>query len=270
MHIRQFTNFEFGKRLPREFGGERMYVTARSDARVLKPGWDGCAYDLQLVARHIVKPDMCVWDVGANLGIMSVLSAYRVGSCGAVYALEADPAYADRIFRSSQRLSNAYQPVNVLCAAIANRDGILDFAIAKQGHARNKLLGLADENFEVEARKMVPTIRGDDLLETWRAPDFIKVDVEGAELEALNGSTEILRSVRPIFYIEVSPENQQAVSRLFHDYDYDIFHLQGDGTERPVDECTFYTVARPRAASGVRSASGNPGLEVVQDIALAV
>ncbi|UCD67711.1 MAG: FkbM family methyltransferase [Betaproteobacteria bacterium] len=246
MNIRRFTNFEFSKRLPREFGGERMYVTARSDARVLRRGWDGCAYDLQLVARHIIQPGMCVWDVGANLGIMSVLAAFRVGSGGAVYALEADPAYADRIFRSSQRLSSTYQPVNVLCAAIADGDGILEFAIAKQGHARNKLFGLAGEGFEVEARKMVPSIRGDELLDAWRVPDFIKMDVEGAELQALQGSRNILRSARPIFYIEVSPENQKAVSELFHDYDYDIFHLQGDGTERPEQECTFYTVARPR------------------------
>ena len=170
MHIRQLSNFEFKKRLTGEFGGERIYVTARSDVRVLKPGWAGCAYDLQLVARHIVKPEMCVWDIGANLGIMSVLAAYRVGSRGAVYALEADPAYADRIFRSSQRLSNAYQPVNVLCAAITNRKGILEFAVAKKGHARNKLLGPGDESFEVEALKMVASIRGDELLETWRTP----------------------------------------------------------------------------------------------------
>ena len=246
MHIRQFTDFEFRKRLPRECGGERMYVTARSDARVLRPGWSGCAYDLQLVARHIIEPGMCVWDIGANLGILSMLAAHRVGEGGAVYALEADPAYADRIFRSSQRLSSAYQPVSVLCAAIADSAGILDFAVSRRGHARNRLLDLADETFEVEARKMVPALRGDDLLAFWRAPDFIKMDVEGAELAALQGSRRILESVRPIFYIEVSPENQDTVSGLFRDHDYQIFHLQGDGSERPVETCTFYTVARPR------------------------
>jgi FkbM family methyltransferase len=246
MNFRNLVNFDFSKRLPREFGGERVYVTARSDIRVLKPGWNACAYDLQLVVRHIVRPGMCVWDIGANLGILSVFAAYRVGSQGAVYALEADPVYADRIFRSSRRLSTAYQPISVLCAAIADHAGVLEFGVAKQGHARNKLLHLADEDFELESRKMVPTLRGDDLLEHWRAPDFVKMDVEGAELAALQGSTKLLQTARPIFYIEVSPENQSAVTDLFRSCDYDIFHLQGDATERPVEECTFYTVARPR------------------------
>jgi FkbM family methyltransferase len=246
MNYRRLIDFEFAKRLPKEFGGERMYVTARADARVLKPGWKGCAYDLQLVVRRIVQPGMCVWDIGANLGILSVFAAYRVGPQGAVYALEADPGYAHLVFRSSRRLSQAYQPVNVLCAAIANRSGILEFAVAQKGHARNKLLELADESFEVEAKKMVPAFRGDDLLEVWRPPDFVKMDVEGAELSALQGSTRLLQNARPVFYVEVSPTNQVEVTELFRSFDYDIFHLQGDSTERQVDECTFYTIARPR------------------------
>lgn len=246
MNYRQLINFEFSKRLPKEFGGERMYVTARSDARVLKPGWKGCAYDLQLVVRHIVQLGMCVWDIGANLGILSTFAAYRVGPRGAVYALEADPGYAHLIFRSSHRLSRAYQPIHVLCAAIADRAGVLEFAVARQGHARNKLLALVDEDFEVEAKKMVTALRGDDLLEFWRPPEFVKMDVEGAELSALRGSTTLLQTARPVFYIEVSPTNQVEVSELFRSFDYDIFHLQGDGSERQVEKCTFYTVARPQ------------------------
>jgi hypothetical protein len=79
---------------------------------------------------------------------------------------------------------------------------VLEFAVVKQGHARNKLLQTA-------------------------------------------------RSIsRSIFYIEVSPENQVAVTDLFRSCDYDIFHLQGDASEQRVQECTFYTVARPRDAAG--------------------
>jgi hypothetical protein len=75
---------------------------------------------------------------------------------------------------------------------------VLEFAVVKQGHARNKLL----------------------------------------------------QTARSIFYIEVSPENQVAVTDLFRSCDYDIFHLQGDASEQRVQECTFYTVARPRDAAG--------------------
>ena len=245
MNIRQLLDFRFAKRLPAEFGGERMFVNGRADIRVFKPGWRGCAHDLQLVGRNIVKPGMCVWDIGANLGIMSIFAASKVGSGGAVYALEADPYYAHQIFSTSRKLSNAYQPINVLCAAIADRTGVLDFGVSKRGHARNRLIDYADDSFQVEARKMVPALKGDELLETWRAPDFIKMDVEGAELDVLGGCDSLLSTVRPIFYIEVSPENQESVSNLFRRYNYSIFHLLGDGSERPVDTCSFYTIARP-------------------------
>ena len=222
-----------------------MYVNGRADIRVLKPGWRGCAHDLQLVGRNIVSQGMCVWDIGANLGIMSVFAASKVGNSGAVYALEADPYYATQIYSTSRRLSDAYQPINVLCAAIADRTGVLDFGVSKRGHARNRLIDYADDSFQVEARKMVPALKGDELLDAWRAPDFIKMDVEGAELDVLRGCDGLLSTIRPIFYIEVSPENQQCVSSLFRRYDYAIFHLRGDGSETPTDSCSFYTIARP-------------------------
>ena len=245
MNIRQLLDFRFSKRLPAEFGGERMFVNGRADIRVFRPGWRGCAHDLTLVGRNIVRQGMCVWDIGANLGIMSVFAASKVGNRGAVYALEADPYYANQIFSSSEKLSDAYQPINVLCAAIADRTGVLDFGVARRGHARNRLIDYADDSFQVEARKMVPALKGDELLEAWRAPDFIKMDVEGAELDVLGGCDTLLAKIRPVFYIEVSPENQQSVSKLFRRYDYAIFYLCGDGSETPVDTCSFYTIARP-------------------------
>ena len=189
---------------------------------------------------------MCVWDIGANLGIMSTFAASKVGSSGAVYALEADPYYAHQIFSTSRKLSNAYQPINVLCAAIADRTGVLDFGVSSRGHARNRLIDYADDSFQVEARKMVPAVTGDELLKAWRSPDFIKMDVEGAELDALRGCDTVLADCRPIFYIEVAPENQQSVTQLFRQYDYEIFHLRGDGSETPIDTCCFYTIARPK------------------------
>jgi FkbM family methyltransferase len=245
MRIQDFLNFEFSKRLPRDFGGERIYVTGRADSRVLKPGWSGAAFDLQLVARKYFKPGMVVWDIGANQGILSFLAASKVGKSGAVYALEADPHYADLIFHSSQRLSDAYCRVSILCAAMADKASLLDFGVSAQGHSRNKLLDFENGAFDLAWTKTVVSVRGDDLLDHWRAPDFIKIDIEGAELAALGARDRILTGPRPVFYVEVCDENKKTVAELFRSYDYEIFHLRGDGAEDPIEDCVFYTIARP-------------------------
>ena len=94
---------------------------------------------------------------------------------------------------------------------------------------------------------MVPSFSGDTLLNWWKEPQVVKIDVEGAELAVLKGCDKLLRYVRPVFYIEVSKDNEEFAASIFHSYDYDIFHLSGDGTEQPIETCSFYTIARPRA-----------------------
>lgn len=143
----------------------------------------------------------------------------------------------------------------MLCAAIAESRGILEFGVAEKGHARSRLLGLSDDRgFGLAAVKQVVSVSGDDLLEHWKAPDFVKMDVEGAELLALRGSRSLLGEVRPVFYLEVSAANRQAVSDLLRDYGYALFHLEGDGSEAPVDVCSFYTIARPQERPGATPA----------------
>lgn len=247
MPLRDLLSFQFRKKLPAEFGNGRVLVTGRSDARVLKPGWTACALDLMLVVRNIVEKDMCVWDIGSNLGILSAMAASKVGPTGSVFALEADPEYARMINLTASGLPGSYAPITVLCAAIADKRGVMTFGVADKGHARSKLLGISDDDsFSVASKKQVVTVSGDDLLEYWAAPAFVKMDVEGAELLALKGSQRLLAEVRPILYLEVSPHNAAAVSDLLKSHNYDILHLNGDGSEKPVDECTFYTIARPK------------------------
>ena len=219
-------------------------VSPRADMRILKSGWRGVAYDLTLVARNYVKPGMVIWDIGANQGIFSFLSAYKTGGQGAVYALEADPHYADQIFRSHQRVSKRYCPIEVMCAAIGQTSGFARLQVSKRGHARNHLV--SSEHIQTEKDlKCVPVLAGDFLLDFWRAPDIIKLDVEGYEVFALSGMSRILSEIRPIIYVEVTEENSPAATRIFSDHGYSINHLKGDGHLAPVDKCTFFTMAMP-------------------------
>lgn len=138
MNISKILNIEFKKTLPKDFGSARIIVTGRADRRVLKPGWNGAAYDLQLVARKLIEPGMTVWDIGANQGLFAFMAAFKAGPTGHVYALEADPHYADLIHRSSRNLSDAYAPVDILSAAISDQNSVLRFSTSRSGHARNK------------------------------------------------------------------------------------------------------------------------------------
>ncbi len=67
--------------------------------------------DLQAAIAELVKPGMRVYDVGANIGYISLLLARRVGETGHVYAFEALPANLERL-RLNLELSGLAQTRN--------------------------------------------------------------------------------------------------------------------------------------------------------------
>ena len=239
--------FVFRKCLPRDLGGEKIYVSSRADIRLLAPGLQRSAGDLFRVVRNYVSADSVVWDIGSNLGILSFCSAAKVGPNGKVYSLEADPRYADIQSRTLRKLSSNTGKVTILCAAVANRFGILDLVIPKKGHARNHL-SIVEGNSagDADMTKQVVTLTLDSLLEHWSPPNFIKIDVEGAELLAIEGAKKLFSEVRPVGYIECSPANSRPLTDFFADLNYDLYTLDPTGAEIPTDTFAFNTIVKPR------------------------
>jgi FkbM family methyltransferase len=238
--------FTFRKRLPAEFGAARLHVTTRSDVRLLAPGFSRTATDLFQVARAHIKAGDCVWDIGSNVGIFSVCAAWKAGPRGKVFALEADPCYADLLYRSARSLSERYASVTTLCAAVADRFSILELAIPRRGHSRNHLRivsGMDDQ--ETEAVKQVVSVTCDFLLARWPRPDFVKIDIEGAELLFLAGAGQMLSTARPGLYLEVSPANCDEITDLLLSHRYVLSRVAADGTATRVNRCEFNTLAQP-------------------------
>ena len=246
--IRRFSkNLVIAKKLPKEFGSATLYVTPRSDMRLIFPGYERSASDLMHVVNKYVQTGNCVWDIGSNLGIFSVCAAFKAGSTGKVFALEADPRYAAMQSRTYDGLNSNYSKSNVLCAAVADKLGILEFAVAKKGHTRSHLADVErGSQVEAEAYRQVMTVTLDYLLNYWKAPDLIKIDVEGAEHLALSGAKNILNEIRPIIYIEVSHPNIIQIDRMFEEAEYDIFKLENDGSIMPTQNSGMFTVAIPK------------------------
>lgn len=247
----------YRKRLPKDFGRQRIHVTTRSDIRLLMPGLQRSAGDLFIVVRKYVNPGSIVWDIGSNLGILTFSSAMQVGTKGEVYSLEADPRYADLQSRTLRELSDSAGKVSILCAAIADRAGILDLVIPKKGHARNHLNVVGGNSAgDADMTKQVVTLTLDWLLDHWNRPDFIKIDVEGAEALAIEGGKRLFADIRPIGYIECAPENIEFMTEYFTNIDYDLFTLDTNGEERQATRFAFNTIVKPRTREQVSAGNG--------------
>jgi FkbM family methyltransferase len=232
----------FKKRLPSEFGSLAVWVTPAADMRVLYPGFDRCARDLQLVSSILVKPGHVVWDIGSNLGIFSVCAAAKAGPEGQVFSVEADPEYAALQHRTFMQLPKDAAPCSVLSAAIADRVSILDFGVHERGSARSGLVETATA--APASRKPVMAVTLDFLLNHWPAPNVVKIDVEGADLLALRGAIRLLKDVRPAIYTEMTEETYPLSSEIFRAAGYDLRRLDS-GRLTPLTSFGPYVVALP-------------------------
>ena len=236
----------YRKRLPREFGGAALYVTVRADLRLLYPGYERAGGDLMQVAEKYIRPGYCVWDIGSNVGIFAYCAAAKAGPAGKVFTVEADPKYAELQHRTSARLPAHYAKVNTLCAAVTDGANILELAIPKNGHARNHLSVVAGNGAEEpEAMKSVVGVTLDFLRQHWPRPDFLKIDVEGAELLALAGAAGLLKEARPLLYLETNESNRANVSDLLRRSSYRLYRLSPGGEEVEIEQCEFNTIAKP-------------------------
>jgi FkbM family methyltransferase len=138
---------------------------------------------MQRLFREHIRPGATVFDVGANAGFFTLLASKLAGDSGRVYAFEPLPRnleFLERHIRLNE-LANAH----VAALAIAATSGEAHFRIAQ--HA--SMGGLSEEG---DLRVVTASL--DDLIATGPAtrPDFIKMDIEGAESDALRGAKELL------------------------------------------------------------------------------
>jgi FkbM family methyltransferase len=139
-----------------------------------------------------VRPGDCVWDVGANLGHYTAKLIDLTGDAGIVYAFEPAPACAGRL---RQQFSHR---VKILESALGNVETSLPLAIAENPlGSTHSLCSLSS------AAVQVRVTTGDHAISFSEAsqPNVIKIDVEGFELEVLEGLEHTLLnpSCRAVF-----------------------------------------------------------------------
>ncbi len=189
-----------------------IYVSPDAQLKYLKPGRRGLDPDLVSLAERFVTANSRVWDIGANIGVFSFASA-AIALNGEVVAVEADVWLVGLLRRSARLAAARGSRVAVVPAAASSRTGVAQFLVAQRGRASNALASAGGRTQMGGTREtqFVPTVTLDSLLDTFEAPHFVKIDVEGAEVEVLRGAATLLARHRPAMYIEVGYEHVTTI-----------------------------------------------------------
>jgi FkbM family methyltransferase len=165
-----------------------------------------------------------------------------------VIACEPDEWLVGLLRRSVRDQTAVAAPITIVPAAIARELGLRSFCIAKRARATNFLAGYgSSQTGGVSEERCVIAIPLDWLNERLPSPDVLKIDVEGAELEVLQGATKLLSTRRPIVVCEVSEEGSRDVTALLQSHGYTLFDGSKPRLERtPLDRAPWSTLAFPR------------------------
>jgi FkbM family methyltransferase len=160
----------------------------------------------ETLIRH-VRPAMSVIDIGANSGYFTMFLASLVGPSGLVVAVEPNPENI-KLLEASRRV-NGFDQVRIIQAAAGRKTGVLALNVSHSNGMTGELPADLDAVF---ASRPVPCFALDAVLPKDRNFNLVKIDAEGAELNALIGLSETIDHGRPMIVSEFSPGMLPGIS----------------------------------------------------------
>lgn len=184
---------------------------------------EGRCWDLEVrrwMDRYI-KPGMIVLDVGANFGFFSLIMSRLVGPAGRVFAFEPEPGFCERLRKHIE--INSIENVTVKPFALWNVSAVLP--LIKEGPPYFSSARVHSSTDVPDSAHSVMCKSLDDIWD-WERLDFIKIDVDGCELEVLCGASILIGKYRPIIVVEIMIDTKglsamkllQSLGYVLHDH----------------------------------------------------
>jgi FkbM family methyltransferase len=189
---------------------------------------------LQRAIRKYVCAGDTVYDIGANVGYVSLSLAKQVGPSGRVIAFEPVPGNIEAFRRNIE--INGLANVRLLDAAASDVAGEAVIRIA--GNLSTASL-VWHQNNPSATELRIRTVCIDELVDAGQlaSPKFVKVDVEGAEGAVLQGMRRTLASAQPVLFVECSDAGREKSWHLLRDLNY---RCQSATTGRSIDTFNEY------------------------------
>ena len=230
--------------------GDLAGYTILLDMQVDKDYWLGTYEpELQAALRELIQPGAVIYDVGANIGYVSLLLAKAAGETGKVYAFEALPENAER-WRRNMALNGMESRLILFAGAVTQSAGPVRFLVHASG-GMGKAAGSAGRADIYPSEVSVPGISLDEFVygQGNPAPQVVKMDIEGGEVLALPGMRRVLAETHPLMLMELhGPESSRVAWEKLTDADYRICWMRHGYPEIPSLEAMgwkAYIVAKP-------------------------
>jgi FkbM family methyltransferase len=222
--------------------------------------WLGC-YEFynQRFVTSVVKPGTVFFDLGANVGFYTLLASVLVGEKGQVFAFEPLPRnlnYLERHLRF-----NNVKNVTVIKAAVSDHSGkTIFYDMGEEGgggqisSAFNSKDNANNTGNQTPCKATLPIdlVQLDSLVLEGKLPepDYMKIDVEGAEADVLMGSQTILKTKHPIIFLSThNSEVHHRCLRILDNLGYKCEPL----FDKDLDTCKELVAAYNKP--------GNPSIE---------
>lgn len=197
-------------------------------------------YETELFCSKI-KPAMTVIDIGANLGYYTALASHCVGNQGLIIAFEPEPNFFKLLSKNISR--NNLKNVKLFEMAIADKNGISELHLSDENKGHNSLIS----SEELKTSVNVKTTTLDKFLASQKIikVDMMKMDIEGAEILAIEGMKNTLIKHMPLLFLEFSPHSIVKLNRYpmdflltLHEIGYSVFEI--DKTHQRLNNVTDF------------------------------
>lgn len=156
------------------------------------------------VVQALLRPGDCFIDVGANVGLFSLVASRWVGPAGHVYSFEPSAREYEALRDNLRR--NGLSEETAFRLAVTSQSGQATLRVATPEYAGlNTLAASFPYPVDTERFEDVDTITLDEFIARQRISNvaLVKLDIEGAEAAVLRGAEHLLRTHRPALIVEV-------------------------------------------------------------------
>ena len=175
------------------------------------------------ICKQYIKEGMTVIDAGSYIGYYSILASKLVGSKGKVYAFEPSPE-SQMLLHKNIKLNNC-DNVQVFEGAVTDKKGHITYYVSTTNLSGSSIFTKYSDPIDFQGVPIEVRTTSLDAIAGDEKVDFIKMDIEGGEAQAIKGMTKIIKNNPNLkMIIEICPKGLKELGSSLEEH---ITLLQG-------------------------------------------